>query len=89
LWAFEDRSAHDFEVTVDAGDTLTLPGRVRVLPSGPMIFIDVEEGSNLIAKLSSGNTLAVRSGDVVIDMNLAGSAAALASLDACQKAGVQ
>lgn len=89
LWQFEDRSTHEFEVTVDAGDANMVTGRVRLLPSGPMIFVDVDLGSSLIAEISAGNTLTVSSGEVSIDMNLKGSAAALSSLEACQVAGTR
>jgi len=82
-WTFEDRSIHPISVRVDSGDEVALSGRVRILPSGPIVFVDIEEDSGVIASLSAGNALHVSSGETSLVMNLAGSAAAIASTNQC------
>jgi len=82
-WTFEDRSTHPITVRVDSGDEVALSGRVRILPSGPIVFVDIEEGSGVIAKLSAGYSLHINAGEVSLTMDLAGSAAAIASTNQC------
>ena len=64
-----------------------MPGRVRLIPPGPIVFVDIEEGSSVIAAISAGATLNVSSGETILEFRLAGSAVAIASLDLCHQDG--
>jgi hypothetical protein len=82
-WTFEDRSTHPISVRVDSGAEVMLSGRVRLLPSGPIVFVDIEMDSAVIAEISAGNSLQVSSEETSLAMDLAGSAAAIASTNQC------
>lgn len=82
-WTFEDRSTHSVSIRVDSGDAASMPGRVRILPVGPIVFVDLEMDSSVITKISAGSILQVTSADTVLNFNLAGSAAAILSTNQC------
>ena len=82
-WTFEDRSTHPISIRVDSGEEVTLSGRVRLLPSGPIVFVDVDMGSSVIAEISAGNTLHISSAETSLTMDLAGSRTAIASTNQC------
>jgi hypothetical protein len=82
-WTFEDRSTHPISVRIDSGEEVMLSGRVRLLPSGPIVFVDIEMDSAVIAEISAGSSLQVISGETSLVMDLAGSAAAIASTNQC------
>ena len=84
-WTFEDRSTHPISVRVDSGEEGTLSGRVRLLPSGPIVFVDIDMGSSIIAEISAGHSLHISSGETALVMDLAGSAAAVASTNQCHQ----
>jgi hypothetical protein len=84
-WAFEDRSTHPISVRVDSLEEVTLSGRVRILPSGPIVFVDIDMDSTIIAEISAGNALYVSSGETALVMDLAGSAAAIAGTNQCHQ----
>lgn len=82
-WTYEDRSTHPVSIRVDSNREQTMPGRVRILPVGPMVFLDLDTNSTVIAQMSAGNSLHVNSADTSFSMSLAGSAATVASARQC------
>ena len=86
-WPYEDRSTHSVSVRIDTNEEISMPGRVRLIPPGPIVFVDLEEGSSVIAAISAGAILNVSSGETALEFRLAGSEAALASLELCHRDG--
>ena len=84
-WTFDDRSTPATTLQVDENTSTSLAGRVRILPNGPMLFIDVEAGSSLMDELAAGNTLTVSAGETQLQIPLAGSAAAIATTIQCHQ----
>jgi hypothetical protein len=84
-WPYEDRSTHPVSMRIDSGDETLLPGRARLLPTGPIVFVDVQNHRIVIPAISAGNRLHVSSGKIDLEFGLAGSAAALVSLDLCHR----
>jgi len=82
-WTYEDRSTHPVSIRVDSGDEASMPGRIRILPVGPIVFVDIDSNSSIIAEISAGNVLHVSSAETSLEMNLAGSAAAIADTNQC------
>jgi hypothetical protein len=82
-WIYEDRSTHPVSVRVDSGEETPLSGRVRILPVGPIVFVDLDPDSTVIAELSAGDTLYVSSSETNMVMDLTGSAAAIAGTNQC------
>jgi len=82
-WTYEDRSTHPVSVRIDSGEETLLPGRVRLLPSGPIVFVDIETDSSVITEISAGNILHVHSAETALEFELAGSAAAVESTNRC------
>jgi hypothetical protein len=88
-WTYEDRSTHAVSVRIDSANATSLPGRVRLLPVGPIVFVDLAPGSAIIPALSSGMTLYVRSAETALEFGLTGSAAAIASMQQCHRDGTE
>jgi hypothetical protein len=86
-WTFEDQETTGVRVQVDANEVLSTTGRGRRLPTGPMLFVDVDAGTTAIDELSKGNQLRVTTGGTTLTMSLHGSAAAIASVIQCQSDG--
>ena len=86
-WPYEDRSIHDIELRIDTGERMSFSGRVRVLPSGPIVFVDLEPTSHVIPAISTGRQLNVSSPEIALAIDLTGSAAAVASVDQCHRDG--
>ena len=86
-WEFEDRATPGVNLQVDAGQSYSMPGRVRLLPSGPMLFVDIDPATTIIDELSKGGRVHVSSGGNSLTLNLRGSAAAMASANQCQRDG--
>jgi hypothetical protein len=86
-WEFEDRATTEVEIQVDTGQAISLAGRGRLLPSGPMLFVDADPTTSIIDDLSKGNRLAVGSGETSLTLNLVGSSAAIAGVNQCHLDG--
>ena len=86
-WAYEDGSTHVISIRIDSGDEMALPGRVRLLPSGPIVFVDLEPTSSVVPAISAGMVLHVSSTETALEFGLAGSAAAISSVDQCHRDG--
>ena len=86
-WPFEDKSMHLVSAHVDASEILSVEGRVRLLNSGPIIFMSVESGDAIIPKLSKGKMLHVHAEQTSVDFDLTGSADVMMGLDECWRAG--
>jgi len=86
-WTFEDQDATEVSVQVDDNEALSTSGRGRRLPTGPMLFVDVDPESTVIDELSAGNQLRVTSGNTTLTMSLRGAAAAVAGVIQCQSDG--
>ncbi len=86
-WTYEDRSTHDVVVRIDSGVQMSFPGRARVLPSGPIVFVDLEPTGTIVPFISTGRSLRVSSGETALEFDLTGSAAAVASVDQCHRDG--
>ena len=82
-WTYADRSTHPVSIRVDSSGEVPLSGRVRILPVGPIVFVDLEMDSSVITEISAGRILQVTSADTVLNFNLAGSAAAISSANQC------
>lgn len=88
-WTYDDRSTHDVSIQIDSGEQMSFPGRARVLPSGPIVFVDLEHTNPIVAVISSGRSLHVSSPETTLEFELTGSAAAVASMDQCHLDGSQ
>jgi hypothetical protein len=88
-WTYEDRSTHDISIRIDSGEQMSFPGRVRVLPSGPIVFVDLEYTNPVVPTLSTGRMLNVSSPETTLEFELTGSASAVASVDQCHLEGTQ
>lgn len=86
-WPYEDRSTHSISIKIDSGEELSMPGRVRLLPVGPIVFLDLDDNSSVISSLSAGANLHVRSDLTVLKFDLTGSAAAVSNLESCHRDG--
>ena len=84
-WTFEDRSTHQVSIRVDSGDAVSMPGRVRILSVGPIVFVDLELESTVVAEIVAGNALYVSSAETALAMDLTGSAVAIASTNQCHR----
>jgi hypothetical protein len=83
-WAFDDRETTEVRLQVDANMPMSTTGRGRLLPSGPMLFVDVDPASGVMAELSNGSLLLVTSGETTLRLSLRGSAAAIAGVNQCR-----
>ena len=88
-WPFEDGSTQTVLLRIDSGEERRLPGRVRILPSGPIVFVDLVSTSAMVPAIRKGTTLQVSSGGTTLTFGLTGSAAAIASVDRCHRDGSQ
>jgi len=86
-WTYEDRSTQPVSIQIDSGEETSLSGRVRLLPSGPIVFVDIEADSTVISAISAGNVLFVNSGETSLDFDLSGSAVAVSSTEQCHRDG--
>ncbi len=86
-WPYEDRSTHSVSVQIDTNEETSMPGRVRLIPPGPIVFVDLEDDRSFVVAISDGAVLQVSSGDTVLKFSLTGSAAALATLEFCHQDG--
>ncbi len=88
-WPYEDRSTHSVSVGVDSGASQAFAGRVRLLTSGPIVFVDLEADSPIIPAIAKGRMLQVESPETNLDFDLTGSAAAVSSLLSCHRDGAE
>ena len=86
-WTYEDRSTHVVSIRVDSGEEMSLPGRVRLLPSGPIVFVDMEADSSVIPAISAGKVLYVNSAETALEFALTGSAVAVSNTAQCHRDG--
>lgn len=86
-WSFEDSVMPEVSMQVDTYQPVSMTGRARVLPSGPILFVDIDPSTTIIDELSKGSRVIVSSGETSLTLDLLGSAAAIASTDQCQRDG--
>jgi hypothetical protein len=86
-WPFEDNSMPMVSAHVDAYDILSVQGRVRLLNSGPIVFMSVEPGSAILAGIAKGRVLHVHADKTSIDFDLTGSSKATSAVEECWQAG--
>ncbi len=82
-WAFDDGSSHPAVLRVDDGEAIQAAMRIRLLPSGPIGFCDVEPESAVLSQVVDGRGLVVQAGDVEIELDLEGAADAVDSVVRC------
>ena len=82
-WPFDDGSSHESTLQVDDGELVLATMRARLLPSGPIGFVDVEPGHPLLSQLTRGRSLAVQAVEVAIAFDLDGADGAVAAIDRC------
>ena len=85
-WPYEDRTTPPISVHIDSGEQVSATGRVRLLGSGPMLFMDLELGNPVISAIPDGKILHVHSEQTSIDFDLIGSKPVIAGLEECRKA---
>jgi hypothetical protein len=88
-WKYEDRSTPTVSIQIDAGESVSLPGRVRLLPTGPIVFVDIEENSSIVTSMSLGSALHVRTAETSLEFSLAGAEAAVSGVNQCQSDGTE
>ena len=86
-WTYEDRSSHSVSVRIDSGEETSLQGRVRLLPSGPIVFVDIAADSTIVGSIAAGEVLHVNSDETSLSFELSGSAAAVSSTNECHRDG--
>lgn len=86
-WTFEDSAMPEVSTQVDTYQPMSTTGRARILPLGPMLFVDVDPSTTIIDELSKGSRVIVSSGETSLTLDLVGSAAAIASTNQCQRDG--